>query len=93
MYPLVAGSSLSLSLQTASERQTDAVPIFSRRIRKKNVSVCCYPGERIDQSFTAGATATSPQLVGFAPRLLHNVAGLIGLYESRAVALGWENCG
>jgi hypothetical protein len=41
-------------------------------------------------SFTAGATATSPQLVGFAPRLLHNVAGLIGLYESRSVALGWE---
>jgi hypothetical protein len=44
-------------------------------------------------SFTAGATATSPQLVGFAPRLLHNVAGLIGLYESRSVALGWENRG
>jgi hypothetical protein len=44
-------------------------------------------------SFTAGAIATSPQLVSFAPRLLHNIAGLVGPYDRRAAALGWENCG
>jgi len=75
-------------------RLTDAVPIFHGGPEKKLYQFSAKPGEQA----TVGAlpvsfTATSPQLVGFAPRLLHNIAGLVRLDARRAVALGWENRG
>jgi hypothetical protein len=31
--------------------------------------------------------------VGFAPRLLHNIAGLIILMRVEPLQFGWDNCG